>query len=64
MAIARLDEAVHALGEVDFADWSDTTLDTHLHELSIALYEVDRHLARLAEAVRARGRRIAEPVAT
>lgn len=62
--IARLDAAVHALGEVDLADWPDAMVDEHLTELSTALCEVDRHLARLAEAVRARGFRVAEPVAT
>ena len=61
--IARLDAAVRALAEVDLTDWSDDTLDSHLAQLSVALCEVDRHLARLAEAVRARGFRVAEPVA-
>ena len=60
-AIAGLDAAVHALGEVDLADWPDATLDEHLTELSVALCAVDRHLARLAEAIRARGFRVAEP---
>jgi hypothetical protein len=61
-AIARLDAAIRALGEVDLADWSDTALRGHLDELSTALCQVDGHLARLAEAVRARGFRVAEPV--
>ena len=61
-AIARLDAAVRALGEVDLAEWPDAILDAHLHEVSLALCEVDRHLARLAESVRARGFRVAEPV--
>jgi hypothetical protein len=63
-AISRLDAAVTALGEVDLADWSDTTLRGHLDELSLALCQVDGQLARLAEAVRARGFRVAEPVTT
>jgi hypothetical protein len=62
-SIARLDAAIRALGEVDLADWSDTALHGHLDELSVALCQLDGHLARLAEAVRARGFRVAEPVA-
>jgi hypothetical protein len=61
-AIARLDAAVSALGEVDLADWSDDTLRGHLDTLSLALCQVDGQLARLAEAIRARGFRVAEPV--
>ncbi len=60
--IARLDAAVSALGDVDLADWSDATLRGHLDELSLALCQVDGQLARLAEAIRARGFRVAEPV--
>jgi hypothetical protein len=60
-AIARLDVAIHALGEVDLADWSDAVLRGHIDELSVALCQVDGQLARLAEAVRARGFRVAEP---
>jgi hypothetical protein len=60
--IARLGAAVSALGEVDLADWSDDTLRGHLDELSLALCQLDGQLARLAEAVRARGFRVAEPV--
>ena len=63
-AIVRLESAIRALGEVDLAEWSDATLGAHLDELSAALCEVDGHLARLAEAVRARGFRVAEPVGT
>jgi hypothetical protein len=62
-ALARLDEVIGALGEVDLADWSDTTLRGHLDELSVALCRVDGQLTRLADAIRARGFRIAEPVA-
>jgi len=61
-AIDRLQAASRALGEVDLADWPDAALCTHLDELSAALCQVDAHLARLAEAVRARGYRVAEPV--
>ena len=61
-AISRLDAAARALGEVDLADWSDATLRGHLDELSLALCRVDGQLVRLAEAVRARGLRVAEPV--
>ncbi len=63
-AIVRLEAAIRVLGEVDLAEWSDATLGAHLDELSAALCEVDGHLARLAEAVRARGFRVAEPVGT
>jgi hypothetical protein len=63
-AIDRLEAAIRALGEVDLADWSDSALHTRLDELSAALCQVDAHLARLADAVRARGYRVAEPVGT
>ncbi len=59
--IERLDETVRALGAVDPDTWSDLTLRGHLDELSAALVRVDGELARLADAVRARGLRIAEP---
>jgi hypothetical protein len=62
-AIARLDAVVRALGELDFTDWSDATLGAHLDELSSTLCQVDGELARLADAVRARGFRVAEPAA-
>ena len=62
-AIARLDAAVRALGDVDVADWSDATLRGHLEELSAALCQVDGQLARLADAVRARGFRVEEAAA-
>jgi hypothetical protein len=62
-AIARLDAVVRALGELDITDWSDATLGAHLDELSTALCQVDGELARLAEAVRARGLQVAEPAA-
>jgi hypothetical protein len=59
--IARLDAAVSALGDVDVSGWDDTVLAEHLNDLSAALVAVDGQLARLAEAVRARGLRIVEP---
>jgi len=62
-AISRLDALVRALGELDLTDWSDATLRGHLDELSVALCQVDGELARLAEAIRARGFRVAEPAA-
>lgn len=62
-AIERLDAAVRALGDLDLADWSDVTLRGHLDQLSAVLCQVDGELARLADAIRARGFRIEEPVA-
>ncbi|BFU46515.1 hypothetical protein [Krasilnikovia sp. MM14-A1004] len=62
-AIARLRAAVSALGDVDVSAWDDTALTNHLQDLSAALCEVDAQLSRLADAVRARGFRVAEPVA-
>jgi hypothetical protein len=59
--IARLDAAVSALGDVDVAGWDDTVLAEHLNDLSAALVAVDGQLARLAEAIRARGLRVVEP---
>ncbi len=59
-AIARIDETVRALGEVDLADWSDATLLGHLEELSSVLCRVDGQLTRLADAVRARGFKVEE----
>jgi hypothetical protein len=59
-SIERLDAAVRALGDVDLADWSDATLRGHLEELSAVLCRVDWQLARLADAVRARGFRVEE----
>ena len=61
-AIARLGAAVQAMGEVDLTDWSDATLRGHLDELSSVLCQVDGQLARIAEAVRARGYQVEEPL--
>ena len=61
--ISRLDAVIHALGEVDVADWSDATLRGHLDQLSGVLCQLDSELTRLAEAIRARGFRVTEPTA-
>jgi hypothetical protein len=60
-AIARLDAAVSALGDVDVSGWDDAALQGHLDELSTALCHLDAQLSRVADAVRARGFRITEP---
>jgi hypothetical protein len=62
-ALLRLRAAVSALGDVDVSGWDDTALTEHLAELSTALCEVDAQLSRVSDAIRARGFRIAEPVA-
>jgi len=58
--IHRIDVAVDALGDVDFATWSDSSLSGHLDELSLVLCRIDAELSRLADAVRSRGFDIAE----
>jgi hypothetical protein len=58
--IARLDAAVCALGDVDVSAWSDDALRAHLVELSAALCHVDAELARVADAVRAKGYAVVE----
>ncbi|MFB9239501.1 hypothetical protein ACFFWC_28875 [Plantactinospora siamensis] len=62
-AIARLDAAVSALGDVDVSGWSDDTLKDQLSELSTALVALDTVLSRVADGIRARGLRVEEPVA-
>jgi len=62
-ALLRLRAAVSALGEVDVSGWDDDALTDHLADLSAALCEVDTQLTRVADAIRARGFRIAEPAA-
>ncbi|GIE29207.1 hypothetical protein Ait01nite_022520 [Actinoplanes italicus] len=62
-SIARLRAAARALGDVDVAGWDDATLTDHLDDLSRVLCTLDAELARVADAVRARGFRIAEPKA-
>ena len=62
-AIARLDAAVSALGDVDVSAWSEEALKDQLGELSAALCALDALLSRVADEVRARGLRIEEPLA-
>lgn len=62
-SIVRLRAAVRALDEVDVAGWDDAALKEHLEELSATLCAIDAQLTRVADAVRARGFRIAEPLA-
>jgi len=62
-SIARLRAAVRALDEVDVAGWDDSALTEHLDEISATLCAIDAQLSRVAESVRARGFRIAEPLA-
>ncbi|GGN48411.1 hypothetical protein FHR83_009069 [Actinoplanes campanulatus] len=59
-SIARLRAAARALGDVDVSGWDDDTLTDHLDDLSRVLCALDAELARVADAVRARGFRIAE----
>jgi hypothetical protein len=54
---------VRALGDVDVAGWDDSALTDHLAEISATLCAIDAELTRVADAVRARGFRIAEPLA-
>ena len=61
--IGSLCAAVSALRDVDVSGWDDTALNDWLAELSVALCEVDAELSRVADAVRARGFRVVEPVA-
>jgi hypothetical protein len=60
-AITALRAAGTALGDVDVSGWDDPTLTDNIDELSEALVELDTQLSRIAEAIRARGFRIAEP---
>lgn len=62
-AIAALRAAGSALGDVDVSGWDESALTDQLAELSEALCQLDAQLSRIADAVRARGFRIAEPVA-
>jgi len=62
-ALLRLRAAVSALGDVNVSGLDDDALTDHLGDLSAALCEVDTQLSRVADAIRARGFRIAEPVA-
>jgi hypothetical protein len=62
-AIVALRAAGRALGDVDVSGWDQTALTDQLAELSDALCQLDTQLSRVAEDIRARGFRIAEPVA-
>ncbi|MGA5304455.1 hypothetical protein ACPCHT_31395 [Nucisporomicrobium flavum] len=62
-AIQALRAAGSALGDVDVSGWDDTMLTDQLAELSAALCQLDAQLSRVADAVRARGFRITEPLA-
>jgi hypothetical protein len=61
-AIARLDAAVSALGDVNVSAWSEDALKDQLGELSTALCALDALLSRVADEIRARGLRIEEPI--
>lgn len=60
-AFEALRAACDALGDVDVSGWDDTLLAGHLAELSAALCSLDSEVSRLAEDVRSRGFRVAEP---
>jgi hypothetical protein len=60
-SIARLRAAVRAMDDVDVSGWDDGALTDHLEELSATLCAIDAQVARVADAVRARGFRISEP---
>jgi len=62
-SIARLRAAVRAMDQVDVSGWDDRALTEHLEEISATLCEIDAQLTRVADSVRARGFRIAEPLA-
>jgi hypothetical protein len=62
-SIARLRAAVRALDDIDVAGWDDSALTDHLDEISASLCAIDAQLSRVADAVRARGFPITEPIA-
>lgn len=62
-SIARLRAAVLALDDIDVARWDDTALIDDLDEISASLCAIDAQLTRVADAVRARGFPITEPLA-
>jgi hypothetical protein len=62
-SIVRLRAAARALVDVDVAGWDDSALTEHLEEISATLCALDAQVSRVADAVRARGYRIAEPLA-
>ncbi|MFI5891244.1 hypothetical protein ACIA5D_14150 [Actinoplanes sp. NPDC051513] len=55
--------AVRALDDVDVSHWDDSSLTEHLEEISATLCALDAQVSRVADAVRARGFRIDEPLA-
>ena len=62
-SIARLRAAVRALDQVNVSEWDDFALNQDLEEISATLCAIDAQLSRVADAVRARGFRIEEPLA-
>ena len=62
-SIVRLRAAVRAMGQVDVSGWDENSLVEHLDEISATLCAIDAQLTRMADAVRARGFRIDEPLA-
>jgi hypothetical protein len=62
-SLARLRAAVRVMDEVDVSGWDDNALAEHLNEISETLCAIDAQLSRVANAVRARGFRIEEPLA-
>jgi hypothetical protein len=62
-SIVRLRAAVRAMGQVDVSGWDEKSLVEHLDEISATLCAIDAQLTRMADAVRARGFRIEEPLA-
>jgi len=62
-SIVRMRAAVRALDDVDVSGWDDSALTEHLDEISATLCALDAQVARVADAVRARGFRIDEPLA-
>lgn len=58
--MVRLEAAVRAMRDADVSGLTDDALREQLAELSTGLCEIDAQLARLAEAVRARGYAIVE----
>ena len=62
-SIVRLRAAVRAMDQVDVSGWDEKSLVEHLDEISATLCAIDAQLTRVADAVRARGFRIEEPLA-
>ena len=62
-SIARLRAAVRAMDQVDLSGWDEKSLVEHLDEISATLCAIDAQLTRVADAVRAHGFRVEEPLA-